>query len=115
VGFFKSIKSVFDKGNNLVNDVMKVTDPVGGYLKEVTEKRSQADIAKMLGLVPPTARPGYADNRRLAADEATVEKKDEKDTIAARQRRQGAGPGSTLLTTSDDESQRLSKSTLLGL
>jgi RNA 3'-terminal phosphate cyclase len=101
--------------NNIVNKVMKVADPVGGFLKEKTEKGSQKDLAKMLGLTPPSAIPGEADNRRMDADESTVEKKDEKDTIAARQRRQGSGPGSTLLTNSDDESQRLSKSTLLGL
>lgn len=101
--------------NNIVNKVMKVADPVGGYLKEKTEKGSQKDLAKMLGLGATNAGPVEDDGRRMAVGESTIEKKDEKDALAARQRRQGSGPGSTLLTNSDDESQRLSKSTLLGL
>lgn len=117
MGFFKKLKKVFNKVNSHVNSVMKVVDPVGGYLKEYTENKSQADLAKMLGLVPPkqSASGGAVDSRRLAADEATIEKKDEMDNIAARKRRQGSGPGSTLLTGAGDENQLLSKSTMLGL
>lgn len=117
MGFFKSLKKLVSKANKLTNSVMKVADPIGGYLKEYTETKSQADLAKMLGLAPPKQSAGGMsfDTRRLAADEATIEKKDEQETLAARQRRQGSGPGSTLLTASGDDNQLLSKSTLLGL
>lgn len=113
MGFFKSIQKIFTKANNNVNRIMKVVDPVGGYLKEYTETNSQKDLMKMMGLGGSAS--SYDDlggTQKAVSDETSVADSKNK-RLADRKRRQGPGGGTTLLTM--DDSERLEKSTLLGL
>ena len=124
MGLLKSIKKFIGKANNIVNDVMRVVDPIGGFLKRETEEKSQAEVNKVLGKLfgpkltdaEPNSLLGDAgQGRRKAADEGTVKAKQDDKLEEARKNRQGPGAGSTLLVTANDENQMLSRNTLLGL
>lgn len=108
MGFFKKL---FTTVNNHVNDVMKVVDPVGGYLKEYTETRSQTDIMKMMGLGGSASYGDLGGTKAVSEETSVADAKNKR--LADRKRRQGPGGGTTLLTM--DDSERLEKSTLLGL
>ena len=103
--------------NNAVNKVMKVVDPIGGYLKEKTERESQKAVGSLLGgnIKPANS---YEDlggtSTQAVADEASAVDKAKKYN-ANKQRRQGFSGGSTLITTSEDEDQKMNKNTLLGM
>ena len=120
MGIFKSLQNIVKKANDATNKVMKVVDPVGGYLKEYTEEKSQAKVNSILGGLFGAPKPSnsYADlggtTTQAVSDEAT-QSATAKKNIKDKQRRQGFSGGSTLLTTTDDESQQLNKNTLLGM
>lgn len=121
MGFFSGITKFIGGANKITNSVMKVVDPVGGILKEKTETASQKAVTTLLGGLfgaPGTPDSGYDDlggtAPRATSDEAMQSAKNKKINDA-KQRRQGFSGGSTLLTTTDDESQRLNKNTLLGM
>ena len=114
MGLFKSL-------NNAVNKVMKITDPIGGRLKEYTEKKSQAKVSSILGGLfgaPKPSTNNYEDlggtTTQATSDEAMQSAKDKK-VRDGKQRRQGYSGGSTLLTATEDEEQQLNKNTLLGM
>lgn len=113
MGFFKSIQRIFTKANNNVNRIMKVVDPVGGYLKEYTETNSQKDLMKMMGLGGGSSSYDDLGGTQKAVSDETTAADSKNKRLADRKRRQGPGGGTTLLTM--DDSERLEKSTLLGL
>lgn len=124
-GFFGGIGKIFSSAHNnifkpvndAVNDVMKVVDPIGGYLKEKTETSADKEAMKLLGGLaggatnPEGTGRGVAIERKAVSNESINSVKARKER-AASQKRQGAGTGSTLLMTEDQT--RLQGSTLLG-
>jgi hypothetical protein len=120
MGFFKSLQNIVKKANDATNKVMKVVDPIGGRLKEYTEEKSQAKVNSILGGLFGAPKPSnsYDDlggtTTQAVSDESMQATKDKKN-IKDKQRRQGFSGGSTLLTTTEDESQQLNKNTLLGM
>jgi len=129
-GFFGGIGKIFSSAHNnifkpvneAVNDVMKVVDPIGGYLKEKTETAADKEAMKLIsgltGGAPSLDAPnpsgtgsGVATGGKAVSNESINSVKARKER-AASQKRQGAGTGSTLLMTEDQT--RLQGSTLLG-
>lgn len=115
--FSSSHNNIFKPVNDAVNDVMKVVDPIGGYLKEKTETAADKEAMKLLGGLtggatnPEGTGRGVAIERKAVSNESINSVKARKER-AASQKRQGAGTGSTLLMTEDQT--RLQGSTLLG-
>lgn len=104
--------------NNAVNKVMKVVDPIGGRLKEYTEEKSQAKVMSLLGGGAPKPANSYEDlggtsNQAVSEDAAAQDKA--KKYNANKQKRQGFSGGSTLITSTEDEDQKMNKNTLLGM
>lgn len=120
MGFFKSLQNIVKKANDATNKVMKVVDPVGGRLKEYTEEKSQAKVSSILGGLFGAPKPSnsYDDlggtTTQAVSDEA-YQSATAKKNIKDKQRRQGFSGGSTLLTETEDENQKLNKNTLLGM
>ena len=120
MGFFKSVQKFIKKANNATNSVMKVVDPIGGRLKEYTEEKSQAKVSSLLGGLfgAPKSSNSYEDlggtSTQAVSDEAS-QSATAKKNIKDKQRRQGFSGGSTLLTETEDENQKLNKNTLLGM
>ena len=121
MGFFKSIQKVFTKVNNSVNDVMKVVDPIGGRLKEYTETKSQAAVNTMLGnlfgggIKPANSYEDLGGTSTQAVSEDSMAQDKAKKYNANKQKRQGFSGGSTLITSTEDEDQKMNKNTLLGM
>jgi hypothetical protein len=114
-------KKIFNTVNNAVNKVTKVVDPVGGYLKEYTEQKSQAAVNSFLGnLMGGNQKPAnsYEDlggtSTQAVSEDAMVQDKAKKFN-ANKQKRQGFSGGSTLITSTEDEDQKMNKNTLLGM
>ena len=126
MGAVKTIQNIITKANNVTNDVMKVVDPIGGRLKEVTETKSQAKANSLLGGLfggPPKPGESYEDlggttaqaPATAALSEDSLVQDKAKKFNAAKQRRQGFSGGSTLITSTEDEDQKMNKNTLLGM
>ena len=103
--------------NNAVNKVMKVVDPIGGRLKEYTEEKSQKAVASMLGgnIKPPNSYEDLGGTSTQAVSEDSMAQDKAKKYNANKQKRQGFSGGSTLITSTEDEDQKMNKNTLLGM
>ena len=102
MGFFKEIK----KAISSVAKATKVDSLLGGLFGSPTPSGSYDDLG---GTAATAATASVAQS-----DEAMQSAKTKK-TNDAKQRRQGFSGGSTLLTTTEDETQQLNKNTLLGM
>ena len=114
MGWFKSL-------NKAVNSVMKITDPIGGRLKEYTEEKSQAKVATILGglfggnIKPPNSYEDLGGTSTQAVSDDAMAQDKAKKYNAGKQKRQGFSGGSTLITSTEDEDQKMNKNTLLGM
>ena len=119
MSFFKSLQKIVDKANNVTNKVMKVTDPIGAYLKVETETKSQEKVKSILGGLFSKDAPqedGYEDlGGTTARSDETLQSAKDKKYRDGKMRRQGVSGGSTLITSTEDEEQKMNKSTLLGM
>jgi hypothetical protein len=121
MGFFKSLQNIVKKANDATNKVMKVTDPIGGYLKEYTETKSQAKVNSLLtGMMGGGAPQQQSDDgspttitQPKAVSDESLDANKGKAFDKVRKRRQGVEGGATLLT--GDEESQLEKRTLLGM
>ena len=103
--------------NNAVNKVMKVVDPIGGRLKEYTEQKSQAKVMSLLGgdIKPANSYEDLGGTSTQAVSEDAAAQDKAKKYNANKQKRQGFSGGSTLITSTEDEEQKMNKNTLLGM
>ena len=98
MGFFKEIK----KAISSVAKATKVNSLLGGLFGSPTPSGSYDDL-------------GGTAATPVAQSEEAMQSAKTKKTNGAKQRRQGFSGGSTLLTTTEDETQQLNKNTLLGM
>ena len=99
MGFFKEIK----KAISSVAKATKVDSLLGGLFGSPTPSGSYDDLG------------GTAATASVAQSDEAMQSAKTKKTNDAKQRRQGFSGGSTLLTTTEDETQQLNKNTLLGM
>ena len=114
MGFFKSIQ----KAVSSVAKATKWIDPIGSAVVLNDIKNSNKINTLLFGSSTPSGSyddlGGTATTSVAQSDEAMQSAKTKK-TNDAKQRRQGFSGGSTLLTTTEDETQQLNKNTLLGM